>query len=265
MARRKKEEGETVSLFPFLSILACVIGVLTLMITAMALSGMDSPEGARAERADVYEQSSEQLVRDRAALETLKQVTRISDDIFKASQELDRLEQQKKKSEDDEKLKIELLAKLARLREANDALKNDPDATARAAELKTLQAELKRRRTPPEEAQVLVQPGGSGTNIVPTFVECTKTGAVLHAGGEPQLIARGALSTNENFLALLDRVSKTDNGTVVFLLRDDAVSTYFTARDVARIRQCRNGKLPLLGHGRVDLSQFNELNKQNQR
>ena len=35
MARRRKK-SITVSLFPFMSILACVIGTLTLMLTAMA-------------------------------------------------------------------------------------------------------------------------------------------------------------------------------------------------------------------------------------
>ena len=37
MARRKKR-GIEISLFPFLSILACVIGVLTLMITGIVLA-----------------------------------------------------------------------------------------------------------------------------------------------------------------------------------------------------------------------------------
>ena len=41
MARRRKK-SITVSLFPFMSILACVIGTLTLMLTAMALGQMDN-------------------------------------------------------------------------------------------------------------------------------------------------------------------------------------------------------------------------------
>ena len=50
MAKPKRKRGDehAVSLFPFLSILACVIGTLTLMITGLALSQMDSPAVAAA-------------------------------------------------------------------------------------------------------------------------------------------------------------------------------------------------------------------------
>ena len=42
MGRRRDREDTDVSLFPFLSILACIIGVLTLLISTLALSQMDS-------------------------------------------------------------------------------------------------------------------------------------------------------------------------------------------------------------------------------
>ena len=38
MAKKRKRNDLQVSLFPFLSILACVLGILTLMITAVVLS-----------------------------------------------------------------------------------------------------------------------------------------------------------------------------------------------------------------------------------
>ncbi len=38
MAKKRKKNDLQVSLFPFLSILACVLGILTLMITAVVLS-----------------------------------------------------------------------------------------------------------------------------------------------------------------------------------------------------------------------------------
>ena len=54
MSRRgRQSSGSQVSLFPFLSILACLIGTLTLMITGLALTGMgvgrDSESIIRAE------------------------------------------------------------------------------------------------------------------------------------------------------------------------------------------------------------------------
>ena len=39
--KRKKKNDLQVSLFPFLSILACVLGILTLMITAIVIAQID--------------------------------------------------------------------------------------------------------------------------------------------------------------------------------------------------------------------------------
>ena len=44
MARRPRENDDDVSLFPFLSIIACVIGVLTMMISTLALAQMGTDE-----------------------------------------------------------------------------------------------------------------------------------------------------------------------------------------------------------------------------
>ena len=53
MARRRRSEEVSISLFPFLSILACVIGVLTLVIMSLSLSqiaqGRENADVARAE------------------------------------------------------------------------------------------------------------------------------------------------------------------------------------------------------------------------
>ncbi|MFG0334632.1 MAG: hypothetical protein ACF8TS_14850, partial [Maioricimonas sp. JB049] len=75
MARRRSDDGEAVSLFPFLSILACLIGVLTLMITALALGQMDREQTddvvSRYEQFTELEASNEL---DRNELENLKRL-----------------------------------------------------------------------------------------------------------------------------------------------------------------------------------------------
>ncbi len=50
MGRRPVDQDNDISLFPFLSILACIIGVLTLMIATLALSQMDSEVVVAAEK-----------------------------------------------------------------------------------------------------------------------------------------------------------------------------------------------------------------------
>ena len=68
MARRAAGEQDDVSLFPFLSVLACVIGTLTLMIAALALGQMDNPTVASAERYEAVRAETARLAAEIAAL-----------------------------------------------------------------------------------------------------------------------------------------------------------------------------------------------------
>ena len=58
------------------------------------------------------------------------------------------------------------------------------------------------------------------------------------------------------FLSTLDKLSDTPNSVMTFLLREDGVSTYYRAISIARSRYTKNGKLPVLGKGKLDLSLF---------
>lgn len=254
MARRRKSDEESVSLFPFLSILACVIGVLTLMITALALSQMDNPEGQAAERAESYERVQEESETNAEELEKLKALVAQADMIRNAREELDRLKTDQKKADENKTLSVKLLADASRLRQRIEEIKDDPAALK--AEIDKLDAEVKRRTAPPEEAQVTIRPGGTGSKLKPHFVECAATGIVVHERDEPHRVRRGDLGKDEPFLKLLDRIADTEDETVIFLLRPDGVGTYNIARNVARAHYCRNGKLPILGQGRIDLSIF---------
>ncbi|HID22332.1 MAG TPA: hypothetical protein EYP14_08015 [Planctomycetaceae bacterium] len=255
MARRRKDEGQGVSLFPFLSILACVIGVLTLLITGLAVGQLDRPEGRKAERAEQYQKLLEEIEKAKEDVEVLEQFLAQADTISRARRELDRLRSEKSKAIRNKQESIRLLAELNRLKERIQQ-ELEPDWKEIEKELKELEAELKRRKAPPEEPRVVVRPSGSGVNLVPTFVECTKTGIFIHEGPEPKFIRRGDMARDLDFIALLDRVAGTERGTVIFLIRDDAVGTYNVARSVANSRYCRNGKLPLIGHGELDLTIF---------
>ena len=80
MSRRADSEESAVSLFPFLSILACVIGSLTLMITALALTGMNTgPAGGREEsevrRAEEYMVLQREIEECQAKIDALSKAT----------------------------------------------------------------------------------------------------------------------------------------------------------------------------------------------
>ncbi len=260
MARRRKDKL-SVSLFPFLSVLACVIGTLTLMITALALGQMDTDEMASAVRLNSIQRQIKAL---ELLIEQHKDKLANADDTQKrlaeTKIELRRLELQKEllikqNEKDPSKPEVEIPvvdeeAHKKRMEQLAETLKQHQD------QLKQLQAELERRGKPPEEAEVSIQPSGSGVDLDPTFVECSAAAVVIYEEEPPRRVARAVLAKDEGFLAILDRVAKQPKATVIFLVRDDGLSTYRLASSIARSHYARNGKLPVIGHGKIDLSMF---------
>lgn len=55
-------------------------------------------------------------------------------------------------------------------------------------------------------------------------------------------------------MRFLRRVNSQQKGIVIFLIRPDGVSLYDQAIRIAENQKVRNGKLPLPGHGTLDLS-----------
>jgi len=291
MARRRKQ-STSISLFPFLSILACIIGTLTLMITGLAISQMGSDEGFK--QVDKYESSLKKLPdlsamvqqlqaavakaqenagsQQQAMIDLQKQLTKQLEDLIaqkntlltqaapekmtdaELQAQLTELqtEQAKKLAALDKKRKDAIAALDKQIKELEDLLEK----------IKELEAQLAKAPTV-DPAQVKVLPSGSGVNLKPTFVECAATSIVLFDQGKETRVPRGQIRTNPAYKALIKRISdanvdevknKKPKSTIIFLVRDDAISTYNLARDVARTGGAQNGKLPVVGQGKLDLS-----------
>ncbi len=264
MARRKRKTKLTVSLFPFLSILACVIGTLTLMITALALGQMDTDTVARAEK---YEKASRQLETDRDVIRRMKiKISQVEayaggklKELADARRRLDRLQREKLsilRAKDGEKPPVVLIPTVDPEKQKRELSQLEDELHKQKEAMDRLLAELKERKKPPEEAEVLIQPGGSGVDLDPTFVECAASGIVIYEGAQPHRVHRKDLATDKTFTELLDRVAKQPKATVIFLVRDDGLGTYHAAGAIARSHYARNGKLPVVGHGKIDLSFF---------
>ena len=99
MAKPKTNNEEAVSLFPFLSILACLIGVLTFIITGVAVSQMDQSEDlANVERAEKYGPLIQQIAADKEELEKLESTRNIQQRLDEQiKQEQARIDQAKKR------------------------------------------------------------------------------------------------------------------------------------------------------------------------
>lgn len=260
---RRRRKKLSVSLFPFLSILACVIGTLTLMITALALGQMDTEAvdvGLKLDYIDrqikEFERFIEQLEAKIAEVETGTDDTKKA--LAEAIAELERLKRIKdslsQTDKDDEETQVDVPtvdeeAHKKRLAEIDEEIKSQEE------QKKELAAQVEERENP-DEAEVIIQPGGSGVNLKPTFVECTTADVVIYEDDPPKRVRLADLKTDQTFLALLDRISADPDSTVIFLVRDDALGAYFSASAVARSRYARNGKLPVIGHGKIDVSLF---------
>ena len=261
MARRRRRNKLTVSLFPFLSVLACVIGTLTLMITALALGQMGGEDTASALRLDfikreikAYQQRIEALRAKLAGADSMKKrlaETRVELERLKLEKDLLFKENEKEVPKPDVEIPdVDPEAHKKRMEQLAADLKQREEL------MNQLLVEIKKRKQPPEEAQVTIQPGGSGVDLEPTFVECAASGIVIYEGDPPRRVPRAAMAKDEGFLALLDRIAKQPKGTVIFLVRDDGLGTYYSASATARSHYARNGKLPAIGHGKIDLGLF---------
>jgi uncharacterized protein YhaN len=283
MSKVKQSLDESVSLFPFLSILACVIGILVLMITAITLGQIGKENAGPSADAEAAQQAAQaalaraerykvlraQVMTDAAAVRDLELRVRQMEDaardqatqaanIAQARAELASLEAAlKTRREDAAKLHSEREMKtqlLTRLEPENSAL--EAKLKLLREQLEKLRAALAERSAPPQEAQVTIQPSGSGSDQQAEFVECAATSIVLHDRQEPLRIPTEKITGQAEYLALLDRVKRTPKGTVIFLIRPDGVNTYHVARNVSRGRYVTNGKLAIAGQGKLDLSLF---------
>jgi hypothetical protein len=265
MARRRKSDAsQTVSLFPFLSILACVIGTLTLMITALALGQMGGDLMVSAEQLQREQQRLEAelalLERKRQALDKVEKTDeKVQERLATGQLQLRSLQQQVKDAiaKRDEPIEIEIpkvdteahQKRMEQLRQELELVREKQ---------KQLQQLLAERKKPPEEAQVRILPSGSGVDLDATFVECDGSGIVVKEDEKPYRIRRADMTTDGRFLALLDKIAKNPKDTMVFLVRENGVGTYYAARNLARSRYARHGKLPVAGKGKIDLSLFDK-------
>lgn len=263
MARRPRDNDDDVSLFPFLSIIACVIGVLTMMISTLALAQMDNPDVALIE---AYEKSESELSAAEAEVARLKQLlddkvgpgaATVREDLSASERELAELaaelENIHKQLEELQNVKVVIPQLDPAQRESVASMQTQ--LSGLAEELAILEKDLSERKAA-SESQVTILPGGTGVNFTPHFVECAADSIVLHTLNPPKRIRTASVVADADFVALLERVANNANDSVVFLVRSDALGTYRTVRQICTDREIRNGKLPVVGAGRIDLSHF---------
>ena len=170
-----------ISLFPFLSILACVIGILTLMITAIVIAQID-PEAVneKIETALEDDQEFQKKIDDRKKEldELRKEIEEIKKDPLK------KIDPKKK-----DQLLQQIVAATAQLQKAQivdkqskaiqgEVVKMKADLARRMKDLEKAEEEWELMKDPDKFATMVVKQSGSGTGgeLEPTFIECYENG-----------------------------------------------------------------------------------------
>ncbi|MCF6312464.1 MAG: hypothetical protein L3J39_08430 [Verrucomicrobiales bacterium] len=270
MARRKSS-GAEISLFPFLSILVCVIGCLTMIIVFINLIQMNKGEGKEPKEIEVakeYVELKKQQEKDKVKLDKLRQLVenliQNQEDLRAKREKLNRLKELLASNEQIDSLRDELIAKLNLLMRTNKKL--DKDKVELLAEVEKLEKEIKKRKLPPKIAALRVQSSGSASNIEPYFVEIADKTVLIHTSlTEPPVeFPSASLKQNKDFLDLLKKIGEKPYRKLIFLVRGNSASVANFKRANSTVSTFNRatgaeilpGKLPLPGEGKVDLSVF---------
>jgi hypothetical protein len=260
VARRRKREELSVSLLPFLSVLACVMGSLILLVAAMALGSMGGASLDDVRRAQRMEQVEEELEAARARLQALERSVHEAEVREEQDGELRERLVGLGLSPD---IAIEELQGIIRLREQlEDLITAIGAAEADAETALKLMEEAETKIDAAEKvaigAPIVIDPSGIGREQRPYLVECSEGFLAIHRtqGDFSFRIPAEEIINSRDYKRFLKQVRAIRNGIVIFLIRPDGVSSYQDATRVAKLLGVRNAKLPLPGQGKLDFGRF---------
>lgn len=264
MARRRRE-GLEVSLFPFLSILACVIGTLTLILASMAVSHVGSSALAGVRLGEKLSQLQQALVESRDELDRLEeeletaQSRNANEDVLHNRlkglgldpeirlEDLEKLVNERRQSSE----AALLLAKRARLESERRQVE---------AQLEGVRADVAARKNVDSNLTMRIAPSGSGPSYRPYFVECTSAYIEVHTARSDfkYRVPREDIERGDSFQRFLARIRVLRGARLVFLVRPEGVATYKLAAETANRASVSYSKMPLPGEGELDFSLFDD-------
>jgi hypothetical protein len=265
---RRKSSGGGVSLFPFLSILCCLIGLLTLMIKI--ISDIKSMERGQNQEEIARALENQKIQREiqarKQALEKLRKELEDKGAATVTMRELEdrrvvlRRELEKTKQENPEETDAALQRRIELLVQQIAALvKERPPLDETIVKL-TKELEERKIDANAKAPPVIVQPRGLGAGDVNLwFVECEKDGLVIRKkDGSRVSVSKAAITTEPALAAFFNEAKSDKKSMVLFLLRTDGNESYNIAAGWAEHQfELRTAKLPIPNKGDIDLSRFN--------
>ena len=255
MARRQKKKQE-ISLFPFLDILACVIGNLILIITAVVLESVDTDKLADLFQNEAIQKQTEENLEAIRGLE--EQLAKLKHDSISSDSRIQKAQQQLVEAE---RLQREAQGRLLNVPPPPPPPDNEDTAELkkRELEIQEIVAEMKRieskiadkKKKPDQSISILYANKGGGGVRRPFFVEVRKNEIVLlpndldyknlFKAEKAIKIPANKIAKDKSFEKLLNYVKdqkairgplrRRRDTIITFLIRPDAVNTYNTAKN----------------------------------
>ena len=238
---KKKKADLEISLFPFLSILACVIGILTLMITAIVIAQID-PEAVNEKIETALEDDKEfqkKIEERKKELDDLrKEIEAIKKDPFKKidpkkkdqlKQEIAVVTEQIKKAKTEEKQGKTIQGEMVKMK---------ADLAKIMKDLEQAEEEWELMKKPEKFATMVVKQSGSGTggDLEPTFIECNEQGIrVYEEDGKHFEVPVAQINGNPKLKALIQKVAKEAPYRTWRSAQGSKIDARFVKRDGSKI------------------------------
>lgn len=264
---RIAQSDHSPSLFPYLSVLLCIIGVLFLGVVVVSTGQLSLKKTIARNQGMWKEYQALRQQRERAEEEArMLQALRDQEkanlvDVASLRHEVENLETLAADSRRRGEQLLQIQAEISRLEAAA------ADKRRQAGELtKTRDDRLLAAKTAPKPGNVKIvgtarmsdlDQGKQEAPPRPLFLECRGNNVILRPEGT--VVPGGELDKSSVFQERVGRAERErDQGTVlVLLIRSDGVKTFDRANKILSGRNLRYGYLPIPGSGDIDLSAFN--------
>ncbi len=257
MGRARKTRKQGVSLFPFLDILACVIGNLMLIIATVVLEQVDTQPMAEAARIAGLEEEASQAVAKAAELQ--KQLDDMRKRSGAATAKLDDIREKiaaaKERAADAVARASTASKPSSPSPQMTDELKQlDKTRQKLEAEVADLKSQIAERSTVPKDVIAVLPSGEPRRGRKGIFIEATKAGLIIHDRGRVVKVPAATIGSDPKFKAVLDAAAADSTIIVTFLVRSDGIGVLSAARGFAAAAGVKTGRVPLPGEGPLDLS-----------
>jgi hypothetical protein len=245
-----------ISLFPFMSILACTIGALTFLLVTMAMTSVSATRLVSEEETRRAREIAERLPRIEASLAALE---RDWEDLQKAEKLIAELDTRLEGHGMQPGAPLaEIETKLAATQRASRLARDLRKIKQRIAKLETergrIEASIDVLENRRETLPILIDPTGLSPNQKPYFVECDAGGVTAFRVSDDleYFVPLDAISTSGDFGRYLRRVRALPGALLVLLVREDGIETARRVEELARRSSIRVARLPMPGAGDLD-------------